>query len=98
MNFMDSQATYNYNFEKNMNIRPQKSPKVADQGALELAQQQFRTGAGGKPSTWLPPEGLVEHFHLAAGGCGIWRSGGLSLVRSPSGAWRSDVCRLLSGV
>ena len=28
---------------------------------FQLAQQRFRTGAGGKPSTWFPPGGLVEH-------------------------------------
>ena len=29
-------------------------------GQFQLAQSQFRTGAGGKPLTWFPPEGLVE--------------------------------------
>ena len=29
-------------------------------GKFQLVQCLFRTGAGGKPSTWFPPGGLVE--------------------------------------
>jgi hypothetical protein len=45
-----------------LNLKCHFALLVAGQVSLQLAQQQFRiTGAGGKPSTWLPPGRLVEH-------------------------------------
>ena len=31
-------------------------------GPMQTSWNSFRTGAGGKPSTWLPPGWLVEHL------------------------------------
>ena len=42
-------------------------PKCHVPGKLPTSWERSRTGAGGKPSTWLPPGGLVEHMCLGAG-------------------------------
>ena len=37
-----------------------KNTNVFSPADFQQAQCRFRTGAGGKPSTWFPPGGLVE--------------------------------------